>query len=144
MDNLTGLLLMPGLFLLLQLAGLVLALAFWSRCPSACALLFLGSLLSMLANVGRVGLMLVHPDGNLPFLGFIPMISILNWVAYALMLLAIFAGRNEPTRPSLQNLPPDDDWHAPVQSSAPVSTKDTTGIQTEAKARRTLGSSDAS
>ena len=140
MDNLSSQLLMPGLFLLLQLAGLLLALGYWRRCPSACGLLFTAALLSMLSTLGGVGLQFAHPDGNLPFIGFIPMLSILNWVAFALMLMAIFAGRNEPAHPALQSLPPDDDWGAPAK--LPASTKDTTGIQTESKARRNLGSSD--
>ena len=115
-------LLIPGLFLLLHLVGLILALAYRRRCPAACALLFVASIVSITGSFARISLVLgiARPD---PFIlggG----LSVLNWIAYGLMLLAIFAGRNEPKRPP--PLPPDDDWTPP---RAPAAAKESTGIQ---------------
>jgi hypothetical protein len=124
MDNPSGFLLIPGLYVLLHLTGLILALVYWRRCPKPCALLLAASLLSLLGSLTRVGLLLVGAGDNFPFFRT-PAASILQWIAYGLMLVAIFAGRNEPRRLPPRPLQDDDDW----EPKPPTSTRDTTGIQ---------------
>lgn len=121
---------MPLLFVLLHLAALILSLVYWRRCPSACALLLPASIMNLAAALGRICLPFLLQHAEAAFLNaFMLGLTALNWLGYALMLMAIFAGRNEPTR-----LPPrlsrpheeDDDWHAPAPKPP---TPPSTGIQ---------------
>ena len=104
----------PGLYGLLHLAGFILALVYWRRCPKACSLLFMAALLNLLATL-TLFYFLAVPDNRQAF--FVPGIvfaSILQWIAYGLLLMAIFAGRNDlppkDSRPSRPIPDDDDDW----------------------------------
>jgi hypothetical protein len=125
--NIISLALIHGMYGLLHITGLFLALMFWRRCPKACALLFTASILNILVTAARVGLQFFWVD--MVFFGYAMAItSIAQWIAYGLLLVAVFAGRNDerprearPTRP----WPDDDDWRTPT----PKSPADSTGIQ---------------
>ncbi len=130
-NNPMGLFLVPGLFVLLHLTALILALVYYRRCPAACGLVILASTLGLVVTIGRVSfqLLLIHGDGNpqmfsLAMLGF----NIGSWFAYGLLIVAVFAGRNQPPaqRSRLDPLDDDDDWDRPA-----VATKlpGATGIQ---------------
>ena len=128
-DRFLGMLAMPLLFVLLHFVGLILALVYWQRCPAACSLLFTGSILNLIGSIGRIGLPFVVAPGGLPFFGTVMSgLTFLNWLGYGLLLMAIFAGRNEPTHlPARSPRPlPDDDDEFGVP---PGSTTDRTGIQ---------------
>jgi hypothetical protein len=59
-------------------------------------------------------------------------LSGLNWLGYGLMLMAIFAGRNEPTLAPARSprQSPDDDEETDLVPLQPApSTRDSTGIQ---------------
>lgn len=111
LDRFLSFLVMPLLFVLLHLAALVLSLVYWRRCPAACSLLFPAAIMSLIGSVGRIGLPFILPPGEAFFGNILTGLTVLNWLGYGLMLMAIFAGRNEPTRPprAPRSLPDDDD-----------------------------------
>ncbi len=112
----------PALFALLHVTGLLLAVVYWRRCPSACALLLGASLLNLIASISRIAMICI---GEVPFFAFTGL-SILSWLGYGLMLMAVFAGRTEPARlPRLDS--EDDDWAPSRKASGPAT--DSTGIQ---------------
>jgi hypothetical protein len=129
MNDFMPMLIVPALFALLHATGLILAVVYWRRCPSACALLLGASLLNLIVSASRIALQIGR--GDFPFFGVaFTGLSILSWIAYGLMLMAVFAGRNEPTRlpPRIRRPDPeDDDWAPPAKAPAP--TTDSTGIQ---------------
>ena len=116
--------LIPSLFVLLSLAGMTIALMYRRSCPTACRLLFTASLLHLFATLIQLDLMfnLAGPDGFLVSFAA----RILQWIAYGLLLMAIFADRPEPPRqetlPSKPLPEDDDDW-------PPSIAKPSTGIQ---------------
>ena len=120
--------LLYGMYGLLYLAGLTVALVYWRRCPKACAWLFTASLLGLLANLTRVGLQLhfvnrddiVVRENIVPFTKAMYLTSIVQWIAHGLLLLAVFAGRNEPPFKERSPRPlSDDDGDWPPSISKP-------------------------
>jgi hypothetical protein len=131
-DQWLGILAMPVLFILLHAVGLVLSLAYWRRCPAACSLLFTACILNLLGTGGRLAATLLLQQGMLFTRELIWGLAFLNWLGGGLMLMAIFAGRNEPTRlpPRSPRWPPDDDKPDVAPPTPPMaSSKDSTGIQ---------------
>lgn len=101
-----------GLNLLLHFLGVMLAIIYWRRCPTACALLFIASVLSMLASVNVYTLPFVWEGGHGGQIAALAAIFV-RWIAHGLMLVAIFAGRKEPPLKESRTprpLPDDDDW----------------------------------
>jgi hypothetical protein len=124
MGNIREVFLFSILFGLLYFAGIVLALVYWRRCPAICSLVFAASLLHLISSwIQFVG----DPAGiphMLPIVGSVSTAGIIEWVAYGLMLVAVFTGRNELARP--RPIPVDDDWTPPKS----LGTKpESTGIQ---------------
>src|SRR5437660_295592 len=111
MGNLRDIVLFSALFGLLYLAGIVLSLVYWRRCPAACSLVFAASLLHLTsAAIQFAGDQRGIPH-VLPIGGGVSTAGIIEWVAYGLMLVAVFTGRNELARP--RPVPVDDNWAPP-------------------------------
>jgi hypothetical protein len=120
----------PGLFGLLHVTAVILALAYWRRYSSACALLLAGAILNLLVALARFALPAVLRPGNDAFsftLAF-SALSIVSLLGYGLMLMAVFAGRSAaslpPSRP--RAVPESDEqWEQPEPEPPP----DSTGIE---------------
>jgi len=118
-----------GLYALLHLTALSFALVYYRRCAAACSLVLTASILGLLANAAEVGVTTFwrHDlDNVLSFTYLMMGITTLNWCAYGLMIVAVFAGRNQtPPTWSPQAYPHDDDdtedWNKPATPSAGVS-----------------------
>jgi uncharacterized protein with PQ loop repeat len=126
-----GMLLIPGLFMLMHLTALILALVYHRRCPAACRLVILASVLNLVATPGVfVGQMIsVHGEGAIRMqLMIVFVFAFISWIAYGLLLVAVFAGRNQraPQRSRHDPLGEDDDWDRPVAAPKP---RAVTGIQ---------------
>jgi hypothetical protein len=127
-DNFLRSLAIPLLFAFVHLAGVILAIIFWRRCPTACALLLCASLLYLLVSVSYL---VLNRFLAFNFPGWVhDGLGILDLIAYTLILVAVVANRDDPAR-----LPPrrrrhepddDDDWDRPAKPPAPA---DSTGIQ---------------
>lgn len=131
LENLLPMLVIPGLYALLHLTALILALVYYRRCPSACGLVLVASSLNLTVTIARVAYQMVWPprDGNFMMFGTIMAgFNIVNWIAYGLMIVAVFVGRHPPTptpyRPARPD-PRDEDWDEPPAALPPEST----GIQ---------------
>ncbi len=126
---------LPGLSAVLSAAGFVLALVYWRRCPSACQWVALACAIHFVVTCARVvfltiSFQIVNDRETINFI-FIGM-GFLNLVAYAMLLLAAFAGRNQPTRPYPPLTPRsryDDDWDPPPKKSPPPAGSDDVGIR---------------
>jgi hypothetical protein len=125
LENHFQMLLVPGLFLLLHLAALILALVYYRRCPAACGLVITASIMNLAVTVARL---LVQFFPEMPMVRLFTVFAMINWVAYGLMLVAVFVGRNQPAPTPFRDprQDDDDDWDQPP---APPPTNQSTGIQ---------------
>lgn len=124
----------PGLYALLYLTALALALIYYRRCPAACSLVITASALNLTATAARlfVQFFWLPRDGDFATFGVIMAgLGLLNWVGYGLMVVAVFVGRQPPARERYpaRSEPLDDDWDHPVPASSAPKEADRTGIQ---------------
>src|SRR5436309_57220 len=111
MDHLTNLLFLPGLYSVLHIIGVILAMTHWRRHPTASALLLAGALLNLAVNITRLAVQLVLLENGGDFGIFrvlTPVFGVVNWIGWGLILLAVFAGRNSTQRP--RSAFHEDDW----------------------------------
>ncbi|MFO0966813.1 MAG: hypothetical protein U0793_14670 [Gemmataceae bacterium] len=85
-------------YLLAYIAGMVLALSFWRRYPTACLLLLLGCLVKMVASLALVfySLFFWFDKGEGPIEMVPLLITVIDAGAYGLLLSAVFVGRRAP------------------------------------------------
>jgi hypothetical protein len=129
MDMTITTIIIPGVYALLHLAGLMLALVYWRRCPKACTLLFTASSLGLLTMTLLA--LFFGKEEREKFLGpAMGIASVSQWISHGILLVAVFAGRNDerprqarPPRPFSDH--DDDDWRPPK----PKPPADSTGIQ---------------
>jgi hypothetical protein len=125
----------PALFALFYITALILAIVYWRRCSSACALVLTGSLLNLLIMVGRfvLPLALGGADPALFNVGFF-VLNVLSLGGHGLILGAVFAGRrdayDEAARPRRPRADDGEDWDRPAPKPPPA---DSTGIQERAR-----------
>ncbi len=87
--------------LLAYLTGMVLALVFWRRCPTACLLVLVATGIHLIAQVGSflsvyiVNLGTVHYRVEL-FQAIGLAVSVVHALAIGLLLAAVFVGRPTP------------------------------------------------
>ena len=136
MDSSFSFLLIPILFGLLDVVGFTLALVFHRRAPAACNFLIASTVLHLLVTFGRVGLQMsgFAAENRFVFGYAMTGFSVLNWIAYALILMAVFSGRNEPTPQPMRakrrdRRDEDTEWDTPPASKALPKTTDNTGIE---------------
>ena len=125
MDSLLWVWLVPGMFVLLHLTALVLALVFYRRCPSACGLVVISSMMSLSVTIARAAfqfLWLHNPENRMAFGLVMSGFAGVSWIAYGLLIVAVFVGRTPPTPTpyrSAQTLDDDDDeWNPPAAAPA--------------------------
>ncbi len=127
-DQLAAFYVLPALFALLNAAGFVLALVFWRRSPKACSWVAMGCAINFVITVSRVGFTMtwfrIVNDREI-FNYVIFGLGFLNIVGNAMLLVAAFTGRNEPTRPYppvMSRLDSDDDWEPQPKKPQPPNT----------------------
>src|SRR5438132_5007540 len=97
MDNPIPVLVVPSLFALLYLTALILALVYYRRCPAACSLVVSASILNLAITVMRVAYQTMGlRDGDFRTFSIVMTgLAVGNWVAYGLMIIAVFVGRHQ-------------------------------------------------
>ncbi len=116
------------LFATLYAAAFVIALSFWRRCRTACALMLASTSVLLVAIAARAYLQfrLLNGDFNLaaPAVVFTGL-SLVQWIGHALMIAAVFANRgrqaNQPRWPK-GPYAQDDDWDDPPFEPRPGNT----------------------
>jgi hypothetical protein len=119
--------LFPVLYSLLDLIAIVLAIIFYRRSPGACLLVIVAAVVNILVSLVRGAFqMWMLRDMEPQLIGYVFMgFSAVNWVAYALMIVAVFVGRHAPT-PYRRDRDVDRDWDRPAPARK---AGDGTGIQ---------------
>ena len=128
---------LPALFALLYAAGFILALVYWRRCPSACRLVAAACAIHFVVTCTRVIFIMFwfqFANDREVFNYVILGLGFMNLIANAILLLAAFAGRNEPTRPYPPLTPrsryaDDDDWESRPRKPQPPAGSDDVGIR---------------
>ena len=123
LDRLLWLWVAPALFALLHLTALILALVFYRRAPAACGLVMTASIMSLTATVARATFQWMFSPIDLPrmtYTLFLFACSMVAWLGYGLMIVAVFVGRTPPNHfRAMQMLDDeDDDWRNPADAAA--------------------------
>ena len=100
--------------------GLFLAIICWRRCPKACFLLAVSSLLNLLFTLVAFGLPFQELKDNQVIQGEMRagLGSIVAAIAHGLLFIAIFAGRNDHRRSNRPFGDEEDDERLPPKLSA--------------------------